>query len=299
MQLAEEFYAANDFTGAEKHLRSELKANPKNANAHYLLGNILLKQNRPEEAKKEFGWVMMLEPSGTARKYSQQALEQLSKPATAAVNPPPQIETASGARSSTQSLNDSLIDATNNTAAIKNSTVNVSRQADEREQALNAERDQRIKEVMKEAERQTKIIEDEMHEAIDANGQATYGFRRRMVYNPAPLNDTVRQEYQPKIDRIKEDARKKIDEIKTQYALRAEAVERTAISVDQSYVKQNQNTKVMLRPHGTDMYTRNYQTAGEPSANPVPVQAAPGKLLPGLTNKAKTETKSEKKKENQ
>jgi hypothetical protein len=282
-QLAQEFYAVNDFSEAERCLRKEIDANPKNANARYLLGNVLAKENRMEEAKQQYQWVVYLVHSGALRQYSELALKELG---VAVPNPLPSSSTASGAASSSPSVD---VAAEQDASAIQRSAHAVSREADEKEQALNRERDKRVNQVMEEAERQTRDLEQQMREAIDANGTAVYvrAYGRRRVpyiYNPAADNEAIRKEYQVKIDGVKAEASRKCAAIKTACAVHQTAIEQSAISVDKSLLPQSQGARITLTPRGSDMYTRNYQHADDPSGDPIAVKAAQAKLLSGASN---------------
>ncbi|HEY9776667.1 MAG TPA: hypothetical protein V6C81_23085 [Planktothrix sp.] len=277
MQLAEQYYAANDMVQAERHLRLQLHANPKDANAHYLIGNIYARQNRVEAANYEYAMAMTLDPTGPAHKYSLQAMRQLSARSLPLSQDAPahtdQVSTESSAGSD-----------------VKNSTLKMSRQTDEQEQSLNAERDAKIAEVMKDAERRKQTLESEMQEAIDANGQKTSKVwltnrsgvimqHETTVYDPGPANEQVRNEYRPKLDQIEADAHKRVNEIKAAYAQRAAALENSAIGADRSYAGSTQSGNLTLVPKGSDLHTRNYQNTGETTGAPLAIKAKPAGSL--------------------
>ncbi len=123
-----------------------------------------------------------------------------------------------------------------------------------------------------------------MEQRIADNGQVQYAARRPggrlfLIYDPAPLNKQVKDEFEPKIEAVKEDARKHTTEVISSYQQNISSVEDSAATIDNSYLNRSAAKGVVLTPHGTDMFVRSYQTADDPSGNPLPVRAAPAKSL--------------------
>src|SRR5215471_7305908 len=73
----ESAYYMGDYDSAAKLLGSETLSNPKNAKAHYLLGNALMYLHRHSEASSEYESAADLDPHGPIGEYSRNALSHL------------------------------------------------------------------------------------------------------------------------------------------------------------------------------------------------------------------------------
>jgi aryl-alcohol dehydrogenase-like predicted oxidoreductase len=171
---------------------------------------------------------------------------------------------------------------------MRESVQKVSNQTNEREQQGLTECNARIRDVRSQADRKINELETEKAQRILDNGMPiTYrgalpGGRlggRFTTYNPAQANQEIREDYDAQIARVRQDADKRIEEISVQFKKRASAFEDSALTVDKSYLNSQNDRNVTLIPSGTDIYTRNYQTSGEASGQPLPMLAAPPKAL--------------------
>jgi len=274
-------YKAGHLEQAKQYYEAEIVAAPKNANAHYMLANILLGLKRSDDARKEYKFAEVLDPYGSTGQCSRLALTRLGgKPAAISSMFQPD---------SKDNLNQSSMSLPNKTDSRQkmNNTVRIiSAEVNDEEQKKQAECDAKVKRIYEESDAKVQQIEEEMQERIDANGCPVHG--SHASYNPEPLNEMVRQECNERIDKIRSQACHQADEVMAAYKEKAIALEDSAVALDKSYINNQQTGSPSLMPAGTNMYVRNYQTADSPSGSPVPVMAAPAKLLPGIQPGAKT-----------
>lgn len=259
ISTAEQLYAAHNYTQAEQILEHAIKINENNAAAHYLLGNVLMATNRPTEAGSHYYQAFIIDPNSKLGEYCKMALERIQK------LPAAQAAAATSAPPGPSSL-----------TAEQRSAGAVSQETNEEETRLNAERDAQLKAIIDEGDRRTRELQADMNSQISANGSRRYRMGM-LYYDPTSMNEAIKSEIQPKIDQIKSDTRRRIDDLNALYKQKIEAVENNALHVDRSYI--GKGGRVGTAPLGTNMYTHNYETMSDPSGNPVPVQAAPGKLL--------------------
>jgi len=259
-------YSAGQFEKSGGCFAAEIKQNPMDASAHYLLGNVYLKLNRTAEAVSEYQKASSLEPNGSVGQYSRQALATLVKNSGAGKAPVQAGAVDSETRSSAQAI---------------------SQQTNEKEGRVSAELEAKIKDINDLADSKVKTLEKEMNDQIAANGSAItvvgvggFGNRnvfRRQVYNPADANEQIRAEYEPQIQAVRDQARKQIDLATAAYKQREAALESSAVTMDMSLLNKK-NAQVKMVPSGTNLYTRSYQSDGEATGNAVPRLAAPGSL---------------------
>lgn len=271
-QLTDEgmrFYNAGQFDKAGAYFEAEIKANPNDATAHYLLGNSFVKLNRVAEAQAAYERAIMLDPKGNVGQYSLKAKEGLSAQA---------LKTSSSADSSLRPLPPpSQSPAAPDFNDTKSSALAVSKQTDETEKRISAECDARVTEIQRASDRKIQSLQREMSERMSAN--VWVGRSNRVTtYDPSSENQAIREEYAPQIKAIREDTQKQIDAVKASYKDRLAACETSAVTVDRSYVSPTTGN-VRLVPAGTSLYTRNYQSDGEASGNAVPVLATPKRLV--------------------
>jgi tetratricopeptide (TPR) repeat protein len=198
MAKGKQFYQQGKYQKAAQCLESEIKLHPKNATAHYRLGNAYVSLQQNKKAAKEYQTASALDPKGTAGRYSQEGLSNLDFQALrkerAAASPPPQPF------SSTRT---------------DNMSQHAAAEADEQER-LTAERDAKIAEIHNDGEQRIARLQAEMQSGIDANGHSLRA-RGRYYYDPADANEEVRKQYQPQIDEIKSDTQKRIDALRSLY----------------------------------------------------------------------------------
>ncbi len=101
---AQKLYKEQRFSEARLVLQSEVKSNPRNASAHYLLGNCLLALKSFAQARDEYRSAAILDPKGQAGEFSRTALALLSqreageqKSAQAYASSRPQLQSSAGA----------------------------------------------------------------------------------------------------------------------------------------------------------------------------------------------------------
>ena len=70
LRAAREFIKANDFDGAERQCRNALRLNPKNSEVLTILGILLLKQEKPDEAVKYWLESIRFDPNNTDAHYN-------------------------------------------------------------------------------------------------------------------------------------------------------------------------------------------------------------------------------------
>ena len=90
-------------------------------------------------------------------------------------------------------------------------------------QAEQVECDAKDKEINKEANKKIEQLNNEMHDVIAANGQSVHGSHQS--YNPAPLNESIKQDYAAQIDKIKSQAKDHADRIIAAYRAKAKLLE--------------------------------------------------------------------------
>jgi tetratricopeptide (TPR) repeat protein len=266
------FYRESNFEKAGRCFEAEIKTNPNNAKAHYLLGNIFFELNRHQDAAQEYRRAISIDAHGPVAQYSQQGLAAIEKFKAGG-----STEAARGT-AALQSRQEN-----SETNAIQNSARRISAQTTETENHLSEECEARIRDTTHDAEKRIADLEKEMQEKIDSNGVAYRG--RSGSYNPAPQNQVIRDDYQRLISAVKDEQNKKIAAIKLSYKERQMAAEDSAITLDKEYVDRKPGGNVKLAPSGTNVFVRSYETGGEASGNPVPIALPPAKTLPGLNSK--------------
>ena len=272
VEAGKKLYIDGKFDKAARCFQSAIAEDPDDATAHYLLANSFLALKQFAAAIAEYRTASQLDYSGTAGRYSRQALTSLSSTQAALItaSPKPEISNKTG-----QTKGD--------TTDRHHSVTAISKQADEQSLQAETECNAKVKRMLAEGDGRVNKLEQEMRERIQANGNEAWsgapGCRRAVkYYDPEPENRVIRDEYAPKIEAIKAEYRKRADEIIAMYKQKTAAVEDSAITLDSSYLQESKG--VRLNPLRTDMHVRSYETSDEPSGAAVPVQAAPAKALP-------------------
>jgi hypothetical protein len=257
-------YQTGDYTRAMQLFDSEVRQNPRNASAHYMLAETFCKLARKPEAISEFRIALSLAKTGTVADYSRSALSALE--------------------GSVSSSSPSATAARNDSKELGHSVSTMSSQTNERENVLQAQCDQKVREIMQDADDQCARISKEMNERIAANGPVIYSFnafnRRYISYDPSSANQEIKAECIGRMEKLKQEARYKADALIRSFKEREAAWESSTTSLERTYAGGNKiDSNPALVPHGTNVYTRQYQSSDEASGRPVPVRAAPAQSL--------------------
>jgi tetratricopeptide (TPR) repeat protein len=269
LETGKKLYAEGKLDQAARRFQSILAEDPKNATAHYLLGNVYLALKHLPLAITEYQKASALDARGQVGGYSRQALGELTGlPSRSLQQSPPE---------SNGSANNAAVRADSNSDAVltRNSATAISTQADERTRRTSAECDAKVKAILEDGDNRLKSLEKEMLERIALNGEPVrvwVGRRHVTTYDPAAENQIIRDEYAPKMEAIKEETRKRAGQVTAFYQQKAAALEDSAIMLDKNYLKPSKGIK--QSPIRTDMYVRSYETSDESSGSPVPVKAA-------------------------
>jgi tetratricopeptide (TPR) repeat protein len=258
-------YQTGDYTRAMQLFDSEVRQNPRNASAHYMLAEAFCKLARKPEAISEFRIALSLAKTGTVADYSRSALSALTNSVPS--SPP---KSSAAARSDSTGLGHSV------------STM--SSQTNERESVLQAECDQKVRLIMQDADDQAARVTKEMDERIAANGSVQYSFNRfnhpYVTYDPSSANQEIKAECLGRMEKLKQEARYRADAVIRSYKERQAAWESSTTSLESTYAGGNKiDSNTALVPNGTTVYSRQYQSSDDPSGRPVPVRAAPAQSL--------------------
>jgi len=193
-----QLYKQGKFQKAAQCLETQITLHPKDATAHYLLGNAYVALKRNGKAAKEYQTAADLDPNGAAGEYSKQGLTNLanhsSEEQNRAIAPPqqpfPKFQPS-------------------------NEPQHAAAEAAETER-LTAERDAKIAEIRNDAQQRVGRLQAEMQSNIDANGHSLRA-RGKSYYDPADANDEVKKQFQPQIEAIKQDAQKRIEAVRSLY----------------------------------------------------------------------------------
>lgn len=247
MEEGKQYYSQSNFGKAEKSFEAEIKANPKNADAHYMLGNVYVELDREKEAVQEYNQSLHLDPHGVTSLYCQKALTAITLKHTPAPPGfcgrfplPPNTVPPPGPPEKSQ---------TSQSQAIPESPATTPTQTSEADDRMSEECEARIRDVNRDAERQIADLQREQQERIDANKPA---MAVRMAYRVFQSADdkATKEEISRKIEAIKAQQAKKIAELKLTYK-----------------AKQGSGSS-----SGSSTYVRSYETTNKPSSNGVPKQ---------------------------
>ncbi|HEY9731348.1 MAG TPA: tetratricopeptide repeat protein [Drouetiella sp.] len=262
------FYIQANFGKAERCFEAEVKANPKDANAHYMLANTILELGRRSEALAEYQQALKLNPTTSIQSNCLRAINGLTQTQQQQQQQQGQVTPASRAEKS------SPTPPTSEAETIRNAAGKIGAQTEAVESQDSAELDARIRDINKDAERQ--IADLQAEEASKMSQSFGYGKGR---YNATADNLAVKQEYDARIQAARDTQARKIADLRMFYKAKQSAAEDTAITLDGQYAKRNQPGSVKLSPTGTSVYVRSYETADEPSGVGVPIALPPGKAL--------------------
>ena len=305
LEEAKHLYAAGDFDDAKESLIIELQKSPNNAAARYMLGNTYLELDEKEHAIGQYTAAVQLNPNSQAGKFSHDALIRLSAQAQAAVSQstssshavrPDYTPAHSGAslrssmttpgeqsslvkppvENSTQSIGvDPAISSTTSQGTLRNSEF--SQECDAKVNRILQEQDKVIKALA--IERDGKIAENNSQKFLNSYGR----------YDPRADNSALQREFSQRRDELQAVSARRCDEIRAYYRSKEDAMQDTISAVQDNLSKASGKRAIKMVPLGTNIFTRNYQTTGETSGAPIPVRAAPAKLLPQVGSDANSQ----------
>lgn len=273
-------YEQGQLQKAAQMLQAELRTQPNNSAAHYLIrmGNILIKRGELTEAVKEYQSAVMIDPSGASGIYSKRELASLTKaqdlksPAAALA-----LKGQAASKQSDDSEKEVLRQSVNKTSE---QTANLQNSVDE-------ELHMRLAHV----EDQYDVIISHLNQ--DLRYQLWYDrcFRsKRDIYeDPDDINSPTRVFYSKKIEGVKADEARKVAEITASYKAKSDAVEEAALNTDRQYLNQNVSTKMNLIPLGSNLHVHNYESKDEASGQAVTLLAEPAKLGSAHLKQSKSE----------
>ena len=193
-------YDAGQYEKAGAYFAAEIKANPNDPTANYLLGNVFVKLNRTAEAMAAYQKAISIEPNGNVGVYGRQALESLSNSAKAL---PTRLQTPA--------------------VTAESKTVEEA-PPDENVQRINAECEKMISQIEESAEQRIRTLRADMNERIAANGEKrTLSLGPDVTttrYDPTAANESIKEEMQPQIKFIEDDAKRQIAAVKAAYNAR-------------------------------------------------------------------------------
>lgn len=201
---AEQYFKQGKLSVAKQFCNAELKAHPKSAPARYLLGSIAAKEGHSDIAVKEFTKALSLDPKGQVGVMSREWIERLSRPPQQATVSPPAAPAAT-----TQSPADI-------------GSIN-SRKMAEMHSEIQAQCKAEVDRINKDTEIRVTQLKAKMQEDIDGNGEAVpYGRNR---YNPARLNQAVKDQYEQLINAAKAEGAEKVRKVQDLYRTREQAID--------------------------------------------------------------------------
>ena len=169
-------------------------------------------------------------------------------------------------------------------ANMKHSVRDVSSEVSGVDQAAKREFNARVKEIKDDADTQLKRLDADMN-AIRSQAEAD-GMYYARGYNFLTLDRTIQQqldnaknEYEKKRRIVELREAKDLQDAQRFYNQRISATEGSALGIERTYASGSPEANLKLAPLGTNIYTRNYQTLGEPSGAPIPISAPPAKSL--------------------
>lgn len=258
------FYTEGNFGSAARCFQAEIKANPKDAHAHYLMANTLLELGRNNEALIEYEQALKLEPSGVIQSNCQKAIHQLTQHAA-----PQNASTLRPGASSSTSQNPE-------SEAIKNASGKIGAQTNQSETQISAELEAKIRDINGDADRQVAALQAEQAARIN---DLPAGHGGRNAYSPARESETIRQEISARIQAVRDTQARKKAEFQEFIKTKSSAAEDAAITLDRQYLNRNEPGAIKLSPTGTSVYVRSYETSDEPSGARVPVALPPARPL--------------------
>jgi tetratricopeptide (TPR) repeat protein len=263
------FYTEGNFGSAARCFHAEIKANPKDAHAHYLMANTLLELGRKNEALIEYEQALKLEPTGAIQSNCQKAIHQLTQPSQHAA-PPQNGSTLRPEASATSTPQNP------ESEAIRNASGKIGAQTNQSETQMSAEYEAKIRDINGDADRQVATLQAEQAARIN---DLPAGHGGRNSYNPARESDTIRSEISARIQAVRDTQARKKAEFQEFIKTKSSAAEDAAITLDRQYLNRNEPGAIKLSPTGTSVYVRSYETSDEPSGARVPVALPPARSL--------------------
>jgi tetratricopeptide (TPR) repeat protein len=253
MAQAQEFVDSKNFEQASRCYGLELKQNPNNSGAHYLLGRTMLRLKHTELAIPEFEAAERLDPKGPAGKYSLQYLQSIKgTPNTVSKTEPP--------------------DKTEDQSGVIHAAKKIGKDMSQASTDLSAEQEIEIKRVEQKGDEQIAWRTRQMQAKLAENAGVN------PKYVSAQQTQAIKTQYDSDILMLRAEVEKERDSVKELYRAKQAAIEESAAGLHKAYESKNQSGKIMLSPLGTNLHVRSYQTSDEPSGNEVPVLGTPGRL---------------------
>jgi tetratricopeptide (TPR) repeat protein len=268
-------YGKGQYIESLQFIEAELKANPKNAAAHYLFGNVLMNTKAFPEAIREYQSAAALDPTSPSGIYSKQELTRLGVASKSAVPCTPQA-TPQG-QPAPPAAPQALKQGDKEEQALKHAVSATSRETTEQSKAIEEECDRKLVEINRVLEDKIKALEEEMRGRIAENGTyQNYGYGK--YYDPEPINAPIREDYKGRIKTLQDAADRRCENVKASYKQRLVLIEQAGLNADKSFLEADPAKTIKLRPKGSDLHVHNYESSDEATGQTVPLLAEPGKL---------------------
>jgi tetratricopeptide (TPR) repeat protein len=196
----ERLYAKGDYIKALSCFESSVALDPKNAEGHYGLANVLLKLQKTQKAVSEYREAESLSPTGKIGEYSRKALAALSAQTG-------QNYDGDSGQSSPQSAQTAGSQAARSG---NQRTQNGNAQTDDRKAAIIAEGNARAAEIKAEADRKIAALKQEMQSTLLNTDE--YLSARGSRAGARVFNSGVQSDYNSQIEAIRSDAKRRADE---------------------------------------------------------------------------------------
>ncbi len=242
---ATELYKSGRNEEALPILESELNANPKNARAHYLLGNVLVTKKFYTDALEEYGFAAALDPEGPVGRYSKQEIARLEegfKRARAAAAAPAQSGTPDGEAKG---------------RAMSQSVSAANRQAEEEGLAVSQECERKLEQLRRESADRVRLLRAQLNEDLS-----------RAIKGTAISRDEINAIYKTRIDNEQASTERTCAEVTATYQARLQAMQDEVSNLGTGFAQNGSRSHFRLNPIGTNMHVHNYETqSGTAAAN--------------------------------
>jgi tetratricopeptide (TPR) repeat protein len=246
-------YNKGDFKSAVGSFSGALNSEFNNPVVHYYLGNCFVHLNQPESAIREFRIAYAISPDNEVGKFSKDALKifgvETDEPGTA----------KDGRTESGRPKGDAMPDPALEQAikSLRKQTF-FARTSETKSNELNA----------KDAERRASEHLDRTRQEIkNAN---TYVGRRGRVHQP-PMS----QDSQKMLDDLKAQFDSQLNARKKTNDDKVDELQRSADNLESLLMEQKKGKAPKLKPAGTNLYIRNYESAKPKTATDAEVQTKP------------------------
>ncbi|HEY9681169.1 MAG TPA: hypothetical protein V6C86_06290 [Oculatellaceae cyanobacterium] len=272
---AERLYAVGELDLARETVLQELALHPSNAAAHYLLGNVYLRDGDKLQAIKQYAAAYTLAPTSSAGKYSKSVLNRLTQSSTDEAAPLAQTSAVDSAQTSDKEQTRLVTKETERKTKELGSVISPTQVADLSNHEFSLECDQRVKILLEQQNKAIAELKKDTGEQLSLN-DANYRIRADQHENNEGYRSIIR-EYKRKRKLIEDDTTKRCDEVRAYYRAKEDALRESALSASEAYNSKSKSVKLV--PLGTNIYTRSYQTLSQPSNGAIPLQAPPAKAL--------------------